>query len=407
MLVGSFDELRDAKEKGAAVDVVDPKGDARLSSGRGHQGAEIQFTMAGFYDIRRPNGRNELVAVNADRHERDLTPAPPETLTLWQNTANGTANGENGADDDAEAAFALVVRNAGRVGAGGCRVVVGKSTSFGGQRGGMKPLDRLSEYLGAIERRLRLLALTRGAAVTAAAALALTVVAVLVGQPVRLLAGSVMGARVFLFLGLAFAIAAALIVPVIRLNRRRAAREAEATLSAVRGAPAHLHRTFGDNPSDPFLQLLAADTLAGGPAGRAAAVAKNARDLRLLLGRRGIAIGAALAGTSGPGFLGYGTSLLWGGMPKGVTKPFYAISVDPGNKTVRKRADQVITAHLLGFTAPKVQFFAKYASASKWEAGGDAHGTGRQRLSVPDRRRAGTLEYYVEAGGVQFAKPTS
>ena len=37
----------------------------------------------------------------------------------------------------------------------------------------MKPLDRLSEYLGAIERRLRLIALTRGAAVTAAAALLL------------------------------------------------------------------------------------------------------------------------------------------------------------------------------------------------------------------------------------------
>ncbi len=32
----------------------------------------------------------------------------------------------------------------------------------------MKPLDRLSEYLGALERRLRLLALTRGAAATAA-----------------------------------------------------------------------------------------------------------------------------------------------------------------------------------------------------------------------------------------------
>jgi hypothetical protein len=46
--------------------------------------------MAGFYDIRRPNGRNELVAVNTDRRESDLTPAPPESLSLWQNTANGT-----------------------------------------------------------------------------------------------------------------------------------------------------------------------------------------------------------------------------------------------------------------------------------------------------------------------------
>ena len=46
----------------------------------------------------------------------------------------------------------------------------------------MKPLDRLSEYLGAIERRLRLLAVTRGAAVTALAALILTVLAVLVAN---------------------------------------------------------------------------------------------------------------------------------------------------------------------------------------------------------------------------------
>ena len=51
----------------------------------------------------------------------------------------------------------------------------------------MKPLDRLSEYLGALERRMRWLALTRGAAVTAGAALALTVVAVLVAKPLRLL----------------------------------------------------------------------------------------------------------------------------------------------------------------------------------------------------------------------------
>jgi hypothetical protein len=73
----------------------------------------------------------------------------------------------------------------------------------------MKPLDRLSEYLGVIERRLRLLALTRGAAVTALAALTLTVVAVLVANKFAFSDPSVIGARVFLFLGLAFALAAA------------------------------------------------------------------------------------------------------------------------------------------------------------------------------------------------------
>ena len=87
--------------------------------------------------------------------------------------------------------------------------------------------------------------------------------------------------------------------------------------------------------------------------------------------------------------MGYGTSLLWAGLPKGAAKPFYAIQVEPGNRTVRKRSDQLITAHLMGFTAPKVRFFAKYASASQWEQAEMAHGTGRHRLSVPDRRRAG------------------
>src|SRR5689334_8706873 len=91
----------------------------------------------------------------------------------------------------------------------------------------MKPLDRLSEYLGAVERRLRYIAFARGVAVTAAAALVFTVVAVVVANYFAFSDPSVVSARVLLFLGLAFAIAAALIVPVIRLNRRRAARETE------------------------------------------------------------------------------------------------------------------------------------------------------------------------------------
>jgi Aerotolerance regulator N-terminal/von Willebrand factor type A domain len=95
VLVDSFAELRDSKEKGAAVDVVDPKGDRALNLNEATKAQNIQFTMAGFYDIRRPNGRNELVAVNADRHESDLTPATPDTLSLWQNTANGTAEAES------------------------------------------------------------------------------------------------------------------------------------------------------------------------------------------------------------------------------------------------------------------------------------------------------------------------
>jgi hypothetical protein len=87
--VGSFAELREAEAKGAAVEVLDPTGERALSLAEAVKARNIQFLMMGFYDIRRPNGRNEMVAVNGDRRESDLRPAPQETLGLWQNTANG------------------------------------------------------------------------------------------------------------------------------------------------------------------------------------------------------------------------------------------------------------------------------------------------------------------------------
>jgi len=37
-----------------------------------------------------PTGRQEMVAVHADRRESDLTVVPPETLELWRNTGRGT-----------------------------------------------------------------------------------------------------------------------------------------------------------------------------------------------------------------------------------------------------------------------------------------------------------------------------
>jgi len=97
--VGSFEELRDAREKGTAIDVLDPKGERVFSLAEAATAQNIQFTMDGFYDIRRPNGRNELVAVNADRRESDLSPAAPETLRLWQNTASGVAAGGQAAGE--------------------------------------------------------------------------------------------------------------------------------------------------------------------------------------------------------------------------------------------------------------------------------------------------------------------
>jgi len=49
------------------------------------------------------------VAVNADRRESDLAPAPAETLALWRNTAQGPERRGNHRGRE-EAVLAMVVR---------------------------------------------------------------------------------------------------------------------------------------------------------------------------------------------------------------------------------------------------------------------------------------------------------
>src|ERR1035438_2468527 len=265
----------------------------------------------------------------------------------------------------------------------------------------MKPLDRLSDYLGALERRLRWLAFTRGAAVAAGAALALTVMAVLAINHYAFSSLSVIGARTLLFLGLAFAIAAALIVPVIRLNRRRAARAAEHTYPEFEERLLTFSERMEQNPGDPFLSLLADDTLKVAQTAEPGGVARTGW-IFSLSSAAVFAVGALIwLGMSGPGFLGYGTALLWGGLPKANMTPYYDITVTPGNHTVRKRADETVHARLKGFAAPTVRFFGKYAGSSKWEQaemGAEPGGSDYQFLiaGIPE-----SMEYYVEAGGIR------
>src|ERR1022692_1531061 len=95
-LVGAYLELRQAKEQGAAVEVLDPTGARALTLDEATRAQNMPLAMAGFYDVKRPNGRHELVAVNADRHESDLDVISADTVALWQNTAQGQQNATSG-----------------------------------------------------------------------------------------------------------------------------------------------------------------------------------------------------------------------------------------------------------------------------------------------------------------------
>ncbi len=87
--VDSYIELRTAKDHSAAVEVVDPDGQHPLSLKEATTVQSFQVTREGYYEIHRTAGRQEFVAVHADRQESALTPIPKETLELWQNTGRG------------------------------------------------------------------------------------------------------------------------------------------------------------------------------------------------------------------------------------------------------------------------------------------------------------------------------
>ena len=265
----------------------------------------------------------------------------------------------------------------------------------------MNPLTGLTDYLRRVERRLRVLAFTKGAAITAAAALVFTVLAVLVANAFAFSDHSVTTVRVLLFVALALALGIGLAVPLLRLNRRNAARETERKFPAFEERLLTFTERAQTNPDDPFLPLLAADTLEVTRKAEPARVAGSNRILSFVSAAAGSLAVLIWLGTSGPGFLGYGTSLLWGGLPKGELAPYYDISVVPGNHTVRRLADQLIAAQVKGFQAQRVRMFAKYASSSKWEQADmrpQPSGTGFEFLiaGVPE-----SLDYFVEAGGVR------
>jgi hypothetical protein len=97
-VVDSFLELRSGRDTGTAVDVIGPGGERALSLKEAATAQAYRLTREGFYEVRRGNGRNELIAVHADRRESDLDVIPKETLALWQSP--GGSGGSGGPSGD-------------------------------------------------------------------------------------------------------------------------------------------------------------------------------------------------------------------------------------------------------------------------------------------------------------------
>ncbi|MEO8125556.1 MAG: BatA domain-containing protein [Bryobacteraceae bacterium] len=87
--VDSYLELRSSKDQGTSVELLDPDGKRALSLNESTSSQNFRLPREGFFEIRRANGRHELIAVHADRRESDLAVIPKETQALWQNMGMG------------------------------------------------------------------------------------------------------------------------------------------------------------------------------------------------------------------------------------------------------------------------------------------------------------------------------
>ena len=260
--------------------------------------------------------------------------------------------------------------------------------------------EQLHAYIAQLEQRLRWSTLLRGLAILTGSALIATLVLVAIANALAFSNGSVTAARFSLILILAVAAGAGLALPLRRLTRRRAVGTAESTFPQFQQRLTTFTERDGQ---DPFIELLAGDALD---------VARSAEPVQFVTPRRlwtSLAISAGACAVliwmiaAGPGFLGYGASLLWTG-PHRDKPSLYDLRVTPGDAVVRRHADQMVFALPTGFQSPTVKLFARFQSSSKWEEiamhpnvapGSFAGGYEYLLAALPEN-----VEYYVTAGAM-------
>jgi hypothetical protein len=257
--------------------------------------------------------------------------------------------------------------------------------------------DQLNSYIKQLEKRLRIGALLRGAAILTSVALVATVLLVLITNAFAFSGWSITSARVILLFALALAVSFGIAIPLKALSRRRTARHAETIF------PEFQQRlvTFAERDAqvrEPFIELLAADTLNVARAAEPSRLVPD-RTLATFLG-----VGAASLCVlvwmilAGPGYLGHGAALLWAATPRSGSAPFYDIQVTPGDVSVRRNADQIVTAQVIGLQTEAVRLYARYESTSKWDQVTMRPQAGASGFQFVFAGLPESVEYYVEAG---------
>jgi hypothetical protein len=265
----------------------------------------------------------------------------------------------------------------------------------------MNASEELRDYVARLQTRLRLGTIARGAAILCGIALGVTPLLVIFANQYAFSAASIRGSRLVLLVLLAAGAVLGLAIPLWRLNRLRVIRRAEARFPQFEERLRTFSQQDAANAPAPgaFGELLAADTLRVAHSARPGSLVSTTLLAGLLT--CGVACVAVLAWLirSGPGYMGYGAALLWT-VPR--SGPLYELHVAPGDTTLRRHADLLITAAVVGLKTPDVRLHVRIGNAA-WQQvtmqPQPQSGGFRYLLSaLPDR-----AEYYVAAGPLESA----
>lgn len=80
---------------GGTANVVGPHGNQQLTLEDAQKALSFDVAQAGFYEIRRADGKQMLTAVHPDRRESNLRGVSDETLDLWRDTGNTTPTADS------------------------------------------------------------------------------------------------------------------------------------------------------------------------------------------------------------------------------------------------------------------------------------------------------------------------
>jgi hypothetical protein len=261
----------------------------------------------------------------------------------------------------------------------------------------MSAREQVKAYVGQLQARLRSAVLTRGAAVVSLAALIATAILVLITNHYAFSYLSLIISRVTLVAILLVTLGISVALPLRNLDRRRAVQKMEASVPDFNERLLTLVER--DGTADPFLELLASETMVVADGVEPARVAPS-KVLHLWFSISAISVMLlASSVTIMPGAFGYGASLLWLGAHHGA--PFYALRVAPGNLSVRRNSDQVITAIVTGMQTNQARLYAHYQSASGWEPVSMQPRSGASGFQFVFAAIPEDIEYYVRAGALE------